>query len=284
MHRFRLRFAFQEIDLPQGAFTLGRAPHCHLTIDDPLVSREHARIRVVAHAAFISDLGSRNGVFVNGKPVRDEVELHDGDRIRIGPQELVIGIAAPEVVVSSRATGSMCYCASCGVPHALELLRCPACGSREREKAPSTGASASGDWGLELAAEALSRAIGLAAWNEAERLLGSVSHELERCVAAGLPIDRGVLETVADAAVALAGARADVRWAHWILSIYAELAQIPATRLSRTLSTLPPAQRSTLIPAARRVMESVETSGGPRVEDLEAYRGFENLVARLSGV
>ncbi len=263
---------------------MGRAPHCHLTIDDPLVSREHARIRVLPQAAFITDSSSRNGVFVNGKPVREEVELHDGDRIRIGPQELVFGVTAPEVVVSSRATGSMCYCASCGVPHAIEIVRCPACGSRERDQAPASGASASGDWGLELAAEALARAIRLAAWNEAERLLTSVTQEVERSIANGAPIDRGVLETVADAAVALTGARGDIRWAHWILSIYAELAQVPASRFSRTLSTLPPAQRSTLIPAARRVMESVETSGGPRVEDIEAYRGFESLLARLSGV
>jgi hypothetical protein len=283
--RFRLRFAFQEIDLAQGTFVVGRAQDCHLTIDDPLVSRQHASIRITARAAFIGDAGSRNGVFVNGKQVQGEVELHDGDRIRIGPQELVFGISAEALTRSARATGSMCYCRSCGVPFAIELSRCPSCGSREHDSEPATGGVASDrGWGLELAADALRKAASRAAWEEAERLLGTVRHEIDRHVKGLIPVDREVLEAIADTAVALAAARAQAGWAHWILSVYAELAQVPASRVSNTLSTLPPSERSTLIPAARRVMESVETSGGPRQEDLEAFRGFESLFARLSGV
>src|SRR5687767_6926407 len=42
--RYRLRFLLQEFDLPRGATILGRSSDCHVTIEDPLVSRHHARI------------------------------------------------------------------------------------------------------------------------------------------------------------------------------------------------------------------------------------------------
>jgi pSer/pThr/pTyr-binding forkhead associated (FHA) protein len=64
--RYRLRFVLQEFDLPRGATIIGRSLECHLTIDDPLVSRQHARITVGDDGAQIEDVGSRNGVRVNG--------------------------------------------------------------------------------------------------------------------------------------------------------------------------------------------------------------------------
>jgi hypothetical protein len=114
-------------------------------------------------------------------------------------------------------------------------------------------------------------------------LLERFRPEVEGRIAAGAGIEQNVLETLGEAAASLAAARSDASWAQWILSIYAALFRLPPAPLSETLSTLPPVQRSTLIPAARRVMESVETSGGPRLEDVEAYKGFEVLLARLAG-
>jgi len=281
--RYRLRFAFQEIDLPSGSFVIGRGRDCQLTLDDPLISREHARVHVSEAGATIEDLGSRNGVFVNGARARGMVKLEDGDRIRVGRQELVLGITAGQLERASK-TGSMCYCAKCGVPFALALVRCPACGSRDRDGVPAPSRPAADSaWRLELATEALVRAVRLESWQEADKLLLSVRPEVEGRIAAQAAIEPNVLEKLASSAVSLAAARADASWAHWILSIYAALARLPAARLSETLSTLPPAQRSTLIPAARRVMESVETSGGPRQEDVDAYKGFEVLLARLAG-
>jgi hypothetical protein len=283
VRRFRLRFAFQEIDLPAGTFLIGRAKHCHLTIDDPLVSREHARIRVTPSGASIDDMNSRNGVFVNGKAVHEEVPLADGDRIRVGPQELVFGASVLPDEGTTRTTGAMVYCGACGVPYALELPRCPACGSRERQDEVPGSTPSSRDWGLELGAEALGKAVQRASWADAERVLESVRAEIESRLRQGKVIERGILAAVAEGATDVSLARGDAAWAKWILSVYARLAELPASHMSRTLTTLPPAQRSTLIPAARRVMESLETNGGPRPEDLEAYRGFEEFLAQLTG-
>jgi len=80
--RFRLRFQLQEIDLPQGDTVIGRSATCQVTIEDPLVSREHARIRIVGERATIEDLGSRNGVQVGGTSLQSLHVLRDGERVR----------------------------------------------------------------------------------------------------------------------------------------------------------------------------------------------------------
>src|SRR5262245_57686826 len=87
--RYRLRFLLQEIDLAPGETLIGRSASCHVTIEDPLVSRQHARIRINGDVATIEDLGSRNGLQINGRGTRGISQLSEGDRVRIGTQELV---------------------------------------------------------------------------------------------------------------------------------------------------------------------------------------------------
>ena len=62
---------------------IGRQQDCTLTIDSPLVSREHARLTVKGGQWQIEDLGSINGSFVNGRRVREPVALNVGDRVGI---------------------------------------------------------------------------------------------------------------------------------------------------------------------------------------------------------
>src|SRR5580658_7915544 len=103
--RYRLRFVLQEFDLPRGATIVGRSLECHLTIDDPLVSRIHARITVGDDGACIEDMGSRNGVRVNGSPIRGLTALRSGDRARIGTQELIFTCVEDAVPAFARITG-----------------------------------------------------------------------------------------------------------------------------------------------------------------------------------
>jgi pSer/pThr/pTyr-binding forkhead associated (FHA) protein len=55
---------------------------------DPGVSRHHAEIRVEGPEIVLVDLGSTNGTFVNGQPVR-RVTLSDGARVTLGRSTLV---------------------------------------------------------------------------------------------------------------------------------------------------------------------------------------------------
>jgi signal transduction histidine kinase/ActR/RegA family two-component response regulator len=67
-----------------GDGTIGRLPNLVVTLNDPDVSREHARLRVDGDGAvWLEDTGSRNGIFVNNVRVKER-RLTIGDEIRLG--------------------------------------------------------------------------------------------------------------------------------------------------------------------------------------------------------
>jgi hypothetical protein len=273
--RFRLRFLLQEIDLGPGVTVVGRSATCQITIDDPLVSREHARILVEEHRITVEDLGSRNGVRVNGKAVRGVTELSDADRIRIGSQELVLCVigATSGQAAQRRTTGFMCHCAECGIPYPMESPACPACGSAQRSQQEDTlsGAQSDRDWSLELAAEAVARALDKQSWEDVERLLLRARLHVEQRLAESGRIDRRPLHGVGEAAVALAKATGDLAWVRWALSLFATLGQLPRVELTKNLRTFPREFRETLAPAVRRVVETVAAQGGPQPEDRASF-------------
>lgn len=63
---------------------VGRAPECDIVIAHAAVSRRHAAVWLKDDAVWIEDLKSRNGVFVDDVRVVGEVEVHLGQRIRLG--------------------------------------------------------------------------------------------------------------------------------------------------------------------------------------------------------
>jgi len=72
---------------------LGRSRECDVVIDDANVSRRHAEIRPGPHGWTVSDLGSTNGVRVNGRAVREgAMSLADGDRVELGTAEVTFEI------------------------------------------------------------------------------------------------------------------------------------------------------------------------------------------------
>ncbi|MDR1959865.1 MAG: SpoIIE family protein phosphatase [Planctomycetaceae bacterium] len=62
---------------------IGRHPYCEIVLDHGAISREHARIIRDQEIYYIEDLHSRNGTFLNGKPVERKQPLYEGDVIRI---------------------------------------------------------------------------------------------------------------------------------------------------------------------------------------------------------
>jgi hypothetical protein len=75
------------VALSDEPITIGRLPDCAITLTDPQASREHAAIRPDERGYRVEDLGSTNGVLVNGVRVREHV-LIDGDVITIGATSL----------------------------------------------------------------------------------------------------------------------------------------------------------------------------------------------------
>ena len=139
-------FEFDQPDI----FIFGRAADCHARLpgDDPTASRHHFVLAVQPPRVSVRDLGSLNGTFVNGRKIgaRDpsetpeqgaghsfeDVELSDGDEIRVGTTTLRVTVEQPV------------FCPQCGRPIEDVPLaeyvgwddpRCPRC--RERDRAPA---------------------------------------------------------------------------------------------------------------------------------------------------
>ena len=70
--------------LKSGSYVLGRSSKCDIVLRDSSITRRHARIVVRRDGTIeVTDLGSRNGVFVNDELVESAI-VTQGDRIRLG--------------------------------------------------------------------------------------------------------------------------------------------------------------------------------------------------------
>ena len=70
---------------------IGRSRDCDVTLDDPNVSRRHAELRREGGGWIVADLGSTNGVKVNGRRVNDQ-PLSPGDEIVLGLERLTFEV------------------------------------------------------------------------------------------------------------------------------------------------------------------------------------------------
>ena len=79
----------QPFRVTQKVTTMGRSRDCDVVVPDPNVSRVHAEVRHEGLEYVLVDLGSTNGVEVNGRRVLRH-NLRDGDRVSLGGAEVVV--------------------------------------------------------------------------------------------------------------------------------------------------------------------------------------------------
>ncbi|WP_395811758.1 sigma 54-interacting transcriptional regulator [Archangium minus] len=72
-----------------GSLLVGRLPTADIRVEDPSVSRQHARVLVEEGEVRIADLGSHNGVRLNGERVVGTQRLWSGDVVTLGHVTLV---------------------------------------------------------------------------------------------------------------------------------------------------------------------------------------------------
>ena len=85
----RLLWDGLEVRLEPGENILGRDAEAAAWIDDPGVSRRHARILVDEDGATLHDLGSKNGTKLRGRRIEAPARLEDRDVIQIGPAKMI---------------------------------------------------------------------------------------------------------------------------------------------------------------------------------------------------
>src|SRR5262249_50671291 len=82
------------IPLTRLPFVIGRDPQCHLRPASPVVSKRHCALLSRGEQAFVHDLNSTNGTFLNDQPVQGEVALHNGDVLKVGPITFAVSLEA----------------------------------------------------------------------------------------------------------------------------------------------------------------------------------------------
>ncbi|MCS6924472.1 MAG: FHA domain-containing protein [Candidatus Binatia bacterium] len=78
----------REIPLSRDEMVIGRGEECDVIIPHASVSREHARVKKLRPGYVLFDLQSKNGTYVNGRPIVENL-LKDGMQVRIGEVEFV---------------------------------------------------------------------------------------------------------------------------------------------------------------------------------------------------
>jgi FhaA, N-terminal domain/FHA domain len=87
--RALIAVAGRRLPIPPRGATIGRSRECDVVLDDAGISRRHAEIRPGAEGWTVTDLGSTNGLRVNGRAVRGARLLAPGDRVELGSTEIV---------------------------------------------------------------------------------------------------------------------------------------------------------------------------------------------------
>lgn len=77
----------KEMVLEKERTTIGRKPHNDIQIDNLAISGDHAAIVTILNDAFLEDMNSTNGTYVNGQPVKKHV-LQSNDVIELGKYRL----------------------------------------------------------------------------------------------------------------------------------------------------------------------------------------------------
>ncbi|HEX7478355.1 MAG TPA: FHA domain-containing protein [Polyangiales bacterium] len=236
MGRFRLRYQTIDVGVGDEDFVAGRVPECDLVLDDSLVSRKHASFRVVGDEVEVRDLGSRNGVTVNGTRIAEPTRLRHGDRVRIGSQELVVKDI--ERAHSAAGTAELLLCSGCGGMTPASQPECQVCGrpivtplpsgapTETHPLADAPAARAAGPF--HALTQLADKALGLGRLEEAERILSSMLATVRSRAsgAPGAPADRDALAQACRYALRLAVAMQKRAWLDYPFELYTALGQL----------------------------------------------------------
>jgi predicted component of type VI protein secretion system len=84
----------QVIPVTLAQFVIGRDPQCNLRPASPLISKRHCALIIRGEKVFLRDFNSTNGTLVNDQPIKNEIELNDRDRLKVGPLRFEVRIEA----------------------------------------------------------------------------------------------------------------------------------------------------------------------------------------------
>jgi predicted component of type VI protein secretion system len=221
--RFRLRYLHHDLELTEGQFVVGRSAGCQLSLDDPLVSRRHALLVVSREGVTVEDLGSRNGVVVNGERIAGVRLVSPGDKILIGSQELTV-LEGRDSAGRETASPQMGKRTLPKFPAAPELM---AAGEHASSAPPEPPLDMDAEPSMVRRADAFNllgsvaeKALAMGRADEAERLLASPLADVVEASRAGKRLSPWLVDMAARFAAKLATSTAKGAWADYVVELY----------------------------------------------------------------
>lgn len=282
---YRLRYQAHDIELPVGEFLIGRSAECQLALDDPLVSRKHAAFRVRKDGVTVEDLGSRNGVLVNGAKIEGAITVNDDDRVTIGGQELRVYFVDETAEAQMREQYRR-HTQTLGM--GVSELEAHLGGQSPSVPPPHPDATANarGIQSFALLGGVADKALAMGRSEEAERILQGVLHDVaQRAKDTGKdakPIEPSVSEQAARYAVRLGGAMGKASWIDYVFELYADLSRpLPASIVDELYTVV--RKVKSLEPRSLRaylaVLRDVQASFGPAERFVvQRIEGLDRLI------
>lgn len=193
--------------ISKSPITIGRGGAADIVLAGPLVSRRHAELTDTLHGLVVTDLGSRNGVFVNGHRITTPVVLEVGDTLAIGESTFVL-LALVDPAARRSATVSD-----------VRAIREPLPSYSSEEASVATRRADA----LQLLGSVVDKALALGRGEEAEHLIGNHLVAALSDAKAGRPVAPEFARAAAQYAVKLAVATGKANWLDFTFRLYATL-------------------------------------------------------------
>jgi hypothetical protein len=244
-----------EHELRRGSLLIGRGAECELVIDDPLVSRMHARILADEEGVKIEDLYSTNGVYLNGERILQARLLHAGDRLFIASHQLTLVEVRTDPAPAPSTPPSL-------IPEYLDPPTRPNLGAEGALAIPITARADA----LDLLGNLARRLANDVKAEQAPRMLGPHLDGILRGASAGLVVPDALRAIASEYAIDLAHWTSDARWLNYVV----ELHTVTKRMMSKT--TLAALQRSERWVGAlnRTLLEYYVGSFATRLSELDA--------------
>ena len=198
--------------LNKSPLLVGRGSDADILLTGPLVSRRHAEFHETEAGVVVIDLGSQNGVLVNGAPIAGPTALLLGDKIAVGDNEFEL-----TEVVAERAERTS------GFELNRESSRVPA-GTYASTAEETSVATRRAD-ALYLLGNVADKALALGRGPEAEHVLGTHLVATLSDAVAGRSVAPEVARIAAQYAVKLATATGKASWLDFAFRLYEALGE-----------------------------------------------------------
>jgi hypothetical protein len=316
---FRLRYQAHDLELQLGEFVVGRSTECQLSLDDPLVSRRHAVLKVRRDGVSVADLGSRNGVLVNAAKISGERELAAGDKVSIGSQEMVLHVSA-DVHPHAATTGEEVYrraTQTLGAAYVMDLRSAVegmvppppagsspgavsgpgapgsggaggAAGAPGRPSAlpiadPPTGEASRSVQSFQLLGGVADKALQMGKADDAERILQVLLTDVITRAREGQSLDASVTEPASRYAARLASATGKATWVDYVFELYRRSRRVLPAPIVDELYTVVRKVKNldlTAIRAYLEILREMSSAFGPAERFLfQRIEGLERQMA-----